>query len=100
MMLFMLRYFYIWAAVDAGEVIGAWAPPSSLLCSRSGTRNYKEDGRQIPPTAAHTLRKIRAWSVRLRRPAQPSGTEGNPRRKAPPGTLRNYFACRWCVEII
>ena len=32
----------------------------------------------MPPTAAHTLRVIRARSVHLRRPAQHSGTEWNP----------------------
>jgi hypothetical protein len=54
----------------------------------------------MPPTAAHTLREIRAQSVHLRRPAQHSGTEGNPRRKAPPGAGRNYFVCRGWVGII
>ena len=54
--------------------------PGCALSSRSHTG----DRRHMPPTAAHTLREIRARSMHLRRPAQPSGIEGNPHRKATP----------------
>ena len=63
-------------------------------------RNHKGDWRQIQPTAAHILREFRGRSVHLRRPAQHSGTEGNPRRKTPPAAFRNYFLIRRCVEFI